>query len=862
MRSPSLRGFRLLALSVFLAAGPAAQAPPHALAAQQVPAIRGPASSVSSSYGPAIPLGAVAPGHYLIPSGTGFEIRLASHAANDSLVATFRSAGSFTGAALSGSTAWLAAGTRGLVAVDLSSVGAPAAAGSYGSIGNIRCLGMAPAGQALAAASDSTIHFFRETGPGTLALLESRRYVDGRQFRRIAARGDSFLVAAERPGGIPRLFLTLYRVRAGAAPESLWDFQANGHPARDLAWSGGVAFIADDQQGILPFRLGTRQLRPAMPISGSRPANALDADDSVLVGLVGDRTFARFRRAGSFGDSLVDEENSLLTLQAASEVGLVGTHAIVSTASENAPPEPNEIAQTAIEDHDLQSGVTAPPVGGTGRVRRVVYDSGYAFVADYAGGLRIYRGSGADTALVGVLPPIPNAKTFDLALDTVRRIAYLASGPAGVEVVDVSNPAAPSRLTTVGLLGHALCVAATGSGLVAAGWVTTPGTGGVSMIDVADPTLPVTRGSATIAADLSRIGDPRAIAVRGTIAFVADALSGLFSVEFVDPDRPSILRTASGIIGTRDVDVTGNTLLVATDRNGVQVVDISVPDRPALRGSVPLPAVYGVAQQGTAAIAFLGPLGAVALDLSNPSLPRARGTIEVPGFARDGAWVGDGLLVAATYGLERFTLSPAVPSSPALTLRVDPAAANGRVFIEWFPASLPGLIGLNIRRDVVSAGGGAPGESRRVNAALLGPAETEAIDASVSPGVTYRYSLEGFFLDGSTRELAEGVVSIGSATRVGRPFPNPYRLSSGAPLTIPFAYQPAGGAVAMVSARVYDVGGRHVRGITGPVSPAGGFGAVEWDGRDDRGVPASSGLYYVHIRAPGVDGSCRVVLLR
>jgi hypothetical protein len=860
MKPPPVRGLGLLLVGALAAAGQVLAPPSPVLAEQQAIAIPGPVSSISAGYGPAIPLEALATGHYLIPTSTGFEVRIASHAAGDPLVATFRSAGVFPSAALAGSTAWLAAGEQGLLAVSLAVLDAPVSIGAHGGLGAVRCVAFAPSGQAVAAATDSVLHFFRETVPGALAPLGSRAYADGRRLRRIAARNDSFLVAAERPGPIPRLYLTLYRVRDGARPESLWDFQSNGHMALDLAWSGATAFIADGNTGVLPFRLATRQLRPAVPLSGGRYVTGLDADDALVVVVGQGRTLATFDRAGALADSLVNETDHLLVLEP-NDVSIVAGHALVSSASESTPGEPDEVGRSAIEDHDLAAEITLAPVGGTGRVRRVAYDRGYAFVADYTGGFRVYRAAGPDTSLVGVLPPSPvTSRVYDVALDRTRKVAYIAAGTGGVQVVDVGDPSVPALLGAAALPGLTLCVAVVDTELVVAGWSTGPGTGGVTMIGVTSPASPVVRGSASIGAGAS-IASPRAIAVRDTLAFVADPLWGVVSVGFGDPDAPGIVGVASGVVGTRDIDIAGNTLLAATGQRGVQVVDVSQPNRLVLLAEVPLPGVLGVAQQGTSAVAFLGASGAVALDLTRPSFPGIGGTIALPGIARDGAWAGDTLLVATSYGLERVSLKPALPASPALSLRFDPDAATGRVDISWPPLPPTWAAGLDLLRYTVTATGG--GGAVQINGSLLPASSTATTDPSASPGVTYRYVLQALLPDGGLQEVAEGEIFISSTTRVGRAFPNPWRPSLVTTLAIPFSHQAAvDGAGRSATARIYNVQGRLVRALEATVPAEGGFGSLAWDGRDDRGVPAPSGVYYIHVRAPGVNGSCRALVLR
>ncbi len=832
-------------------------APRAAAAAPQVVALRDTPSSLSARYGAAIPLEVGGVPYYVIPSGTGCEIRLAGTATADSLVSSFRAAGSFTEAAASGSMVYLMGGARGVAAVDLADPAAPAAAGSYETSAGAEHGAYAPASRVLAVASGSTLAFLAEASPGQLSLLQERTYSDGREITRIAARGDSFLVAARRVGGLSRLFLTLYRARAGAAPESLWDFEANGHDPVDLSWQGDIAFLADNYiNGIQPFHLPTRTLRPATAVIGGSLA-ALAADSVSLVVAYGTRQFAQFTRAGSLGDSLIDKVVSLTTLDLPVAVSLISGHAIIATDSQPEPPAPDEVARSAIEDRDLALGVTSPPIGNTGRVRRVAQSGGYAYVADYSGGLRIYRTGGSDSTLVGVLPALPNGNVYDLALDPARHLAFLASGSAGVEIVDVTDPSSPQRVGAFSAPGIAYCVALAGPTLLAAGWVHDVSSAGVTFVDVSTPGAPAGRGSASEGA-ATAIADPRSLAVKDTVLFVADSKSGVISVGFGNPDAPAIFGHVSGVLGTVDVNVQGNTLLAATSLRGVQVVDVSQPATAILRGEVPLPPVYGVTQQGSAAVAFLGPEGAAVLDLTAPSNPVVRGPIYVPGLARAGAWTGDTLLVAATLGLERFRVSPLPAALPVLSLSYDDASGLPRVVAGW-PADGGDLV---LYRDRLDSGASATEVlGVRVNALAFPAGTTGTVDGGIQAGATYRYRLERVSSDGSSVELSEGAISIPSGARLGRPYPNPFRAGAAAALTIPFRAGAAAPGTPVV-VRVFDVKGRLVRGLAIPAAPSGGFGAAVWNGKDDRGVPAASGLYVVHVLGPGIDDSKGVVLVR
>ena len=85
-------------------------------------------------------------------------------------------------------------------------------------------------------------------------------------------------------------------------------------------------------------------------------------------------------------------------------------------------------------------------------------------------------------------------------------------------------------------------------------------------------------------------------------------------------------------------------------------------------------------------------------------------------------------------------------------------------------------------------------------------------------------------------------------------FPNPFNPST----TIYFDVLGGGGDVAL---RIYDVSGRLVRTLVdGYQSP--GEKSVIWDGINETGGQASSGIYFYRMTAPGVSETKKMILLR
>jgi flagellar hook assembly protein FlgD len=64
-----------------------------------------------------------------------------------------------------------------------------------------------------------------------------------------------------------------------------------------------------------------------------------------------------------------------------------------------------------------------------------------------------------------------------------------------------------------------------------------------------------------------------------------------------------------------------------------------------------------------------------------------------------------------------------------------------------------------------------------------------------------------------------------------------------------------------VSLVIYDVRGARVRTVVSEGQAAGRY-VVEWDGRDDRGTQASSGVYFYRMTASGFSDVRKMVLIK
>jgi len=112
----------------------------------------------------------------------------------------------------------------------------------------------------------------------------------------------------------------------------------------------------------------------------------------------------------------------------------------------------------------------------------------------------------------------------------------------------------------------------------------------------------------------------------------------------------------------------------------------------------------------------------------------------------------------------------------------------------------------------------------------------------------------GVVADPSGRlRMIEGRVLKASKFRLGLNEPNPFNPCTAIGYALPEEVH--------VKIAVYDALGRLVRILVDRRQPAGRYRVV-WDGRDERGVPASSGVYVVRMEAEKFQASRKVVLIR
>lgn len=216
------------------------------------------------------------------------------------------------------------------------------------------------------------------------------------------------------------------------------------------------------------------------------------------------------------------------------------------------------------------------------------------------------------------LPIFPRVQ--DIAVSGTH--VYLAvGGVSGLQVIDVSNPAAPSLLSPVALPaggGRAIDISGTKAYVA--------GTDIIQVFDLSNPAVPAFLGSVALPAHL---GLEMGVAVSGTTAYVAHGDLGLQVIDVLFPAVPALL----GSVGTPefacDVAVSGTYAFVAAGT--FQVIDVSIPTAPVIVGSLnPIsPAMSSVTLSGT--VAYVGANeGVYVFDVLDPANPIQVGSVVMP----------------------------------------------------------------------------------------------------------------------------------------------------------------------------------------------------------------------------------------
>ncbi|MFN8179231.1 MAG: T9SS type A sorting domain-containing protein [bacterium] len=321
-----------------------------------------------------------------------------------------------------------------------------------------------------------------------------------------------------------------------------------------------------------------------------------------------------------------------------------------------------------------------------GNARGIAVDGHHAFVADYSAGLQILDiTNAAAPVLVGTYNTPGNAKDVAIAGDR----AYVADYASGVQVINITNLAAPTLAGTYDTPGSARDVAVAGDYLYVADY-----TSGLLVLNITNPASPTLVGS------YDTPGTALGVAVAGNDAFVADGATGLLVINVTSPASPTLRGTCDTPGSATAVALSGDRAYVADAGAGLQVINITNPASPTLLGGYDTPGTAGDVQvDGNRAYVADGITGLLEIDITNPAAPSLVTGADTPGTAYGVALAGDLAYVADdVWGLQDMRI--ATYATPTRVGGYDTASASWGVAVSgdrlYVADGNDGLLILNI----------------------------------------------------------------------------------------------------------------------------------------------------------------------
>jgi hypothetical protein len=278
-------------------------------------------------------------------------------------------------------------------------------------------------------------------------------------------------------------------------------------------------------------------------------------------------------------------------------------------------------------------------------IQDIVVAGNYAYVTEDTLALHIV--DLANRANPVVLGTLAGYTWGGISVAVQGHYAYVLSGD-GLRVVDITNPAAPVRvglyeISDIGL-PHAVAVAGNYLYIVLDAGYHGIGGGGLLVLDVSNPAAPV-RVSLTEA-----LRSTASVAIDGKYAYVGSGNYGRYGLTVLDVSNPAApaeisFYNAHGAVG--DIIVDGRYAYLAVPPwydmlgyvlGGLRVLDVSNPIAPTLVGSLDMPeGAYRVAIEGSYAYVTTSDGKLRVVDISDPAAP-----VQVGFYPSGGAVVAAG----------------------------------------------------------------------------------------------------------------------------------------------------------------------------------------------------------------------------
>lgn len=294
-------------------------------------------------------------------------------------------------------------------------------------------------------------------------------------------------------------------------------------------------------------------------------------------------------------------------------------------------------------------------------------------------------------------------------VSVVGNYAYVAAGSAGLVIVNISSPESPVLAGSYTAKTANDVTVSNGYAYVASGG-NTDRTNGLLVLNVSNPALPTRSGF------LKTAGTARGVAVQGSYAYLADGSNELVVINVSNPASPSQAGKVSGTIRNfADVFVSGSSAYVAMNED-VKRFNVSNPASPALNsaasGGFVKQDVFGVHGNGAVLAVAVGTNGVSLLNPNTadgvvmPKLISGAGLYDTDGTA-SGVFVSGNYVYVADGANGLVVLDITNPSAPAQVVQIATAGLANGVFVSGdkvYVATSTGLEVLSILPDTDADG--------------------------------------------------------------------------------------------------------------------------------------------------------------
>lgn len=240
--------------------------------------------------------------------------------------------------------------------------------------------------------------------------------------------------------------------------------------------------------------------------------------------------------------------------------------------------------------------------------------------------------------------------------------AYLANGTDGLRIIDISDPTTPVSVGNVDPGGTNFGIAVQGRYAYLAG-----SGAGLHTIDISDPTTPVSVGN------VDPGGSATHVSVSGSYAYLANGTDGFYVVDISDPTTPIVLSHIATTLADY-VATDGNFVYLADGGSGMRIIDVSDPTAPAIIATIdPGGQARSIAIQGNYAYLANNDDGLRIIDITDPFVPVAVGNVVPASLSMHVTVSGDyAYLGNLTSGL--FVIDISDPTTPVVVDSIDPGA--------------------------------------------------------------------------------------------------------------------------------------------------------------------------------------------